>query len=136
MATIAAIRTALQTRLATITGLRVYERFPDTMMSPGAAILFEGHADGPYATFGGDAYDRFVVLLAVQSNSLDKAQSAMDNYMSNSGASSIQAAVEGDQTLGSVVEFALFDGWETPGDVEINDISYHGARANIKVWHR
>ena len=67
MATIGAIRTALATRLAASdTDLRVYERIAEGMQMPCAAILPPTPVDGPYATFGGNAFDTYPVLLVVQ----------------------------------------------------------------------
>jgi hypothetical protein len=136
MATIAAIRTALAARLqAADSGLRVYERLAEGMVPPCLALLYEGPVDGPYATFGGDAYDEYVALVVVQANDLYKAQEALDDYMSKSGSKSIQAALDAGPTLGGAVDFALFAGWEAPGKLELDDVEYHAARCRIQVYH-
>jgi hypothetical protein len=137
MATLSSIRTALATRLQTAdaTDLRVYERIAEGMQMPCVALLYAGPVDGPYATFGGNAYDEFTALLVTQANDLAKAQEYLDDYMSKSGSKSLQAAIEADQTLGGVVDFALFNGWEEPGQVEFGDVQYHAARCRINVYH-
>lgn len=135
MATLAQIRAGLKVRLATVTGLECYEHLPDTLNVPGAAVHYLGPVDGPYATFGGNAYDEFLILLAVGATDLADAQTALDEYMSKSGSKSIQAAIEGDPTLAAAVDFSLFNGWEEAGEVDVGGIPYHAARARVNVWH-
>lgn len=137
MATIGAIRTGLKTRLETIAGWTVYDAWPEQPVTPAAWVHYIGPVDGPYATLGGNAYDEFEVLVAVTRGAgLAEAQDALDAYVSRSGAQSVQAAIEGDQTLGGTVDFALFAGWVEYGEtVEVNGVEYAGARARVRVWH-
>ena len=63
------------------------------------------------------------------------AQDALDPYISRSGAPSIQAALEGDMTLGGNAQFLIFDGWQEYGRNEIDEIQYLQAQASVRVWH-
>jgi hypothetical protein len=138
VATLAAIRAALQARLQTIAGLNVYDVLEDQMREPFAAILPAGPVEATYLVQGGaDRYDAFEVIVvgAARANQRN-AQATLDPYLASSGSSSIQAALEADQRLGGVVDFAVFDGWTSYGGLEIGDIEYIGARGRINVWHR
>lgn len=138
MATIGAIRDALATRLTTaISGFRVKDTTPSTVIPPVAVIRYKGPVDGAYATFGGNAYDEFEIAVLVPFPSVERAQDALDGYRSKSGTNSIQAAIEGDSTLGSVVDFALFVGWEDTDEdtAEYNGKEYPAARCRVRAWH-
>ena len=137
MATLATIRAALVTRLETAIGspLRVSPTVPEMWVFPAAVIAYLGPVEGPYATLGGNAYDDFGITFAVQASDLPNAQEALDAYMSHSGASSLQAAIEGGPTLGGAVDFAQLASWEEPGQLVEGDAAVHAARAHVHVWH-
>ena len=136
MATITAIRTGLQTRLATISGLRAQDVVPDTAIPPAAIIRYMGPVDGPYATIGGDSYDEFEITVVVPIVHIAKSEADLDGYRSRSGSSSIQVAIEGDETLAGAVHFAEFAGWDGGTDMEeCNGVEYPAAKCRVRVWH-
>lgn len=135
MATIATLRTQLQTRLNTIAGLNGYDRFPDSLKTPAAIVRPMGM--GEKSTLGGDNYDEFEIILLVPEPKLATAQTDLDRFCANSGTQSIQAAIEGGETLGGNADFALWVGWlaDSYQEYEIDGARYFGAKARVKVWH-
>lgn len=133
MSTLAELREGLQGRLATIEGLRAHALWPDTVIPPAAIVV--PNLVGKDATLGGEQWDTFDVIVAVQATNLAQAQAAMDRYMSRSGADSIQAALEADGTLGGVAQFLVWDGWTEYGQGDINDVPHGIAKGQVRVWH-
>ena len=131
MATVSAVRDALQVRLATISGLNAYDVWPDSIQTPAACVL---PARGNYHdTFDGRSAFNFDIMVVVQAADLKWAQDALDGYLDFSGSSSIAAAIEGDKTLGGSAEGALITGWRDYGDILINGVGYFGAILDCEV---
>lgn len=136
MATLGAVRVALQGVIDNISGLRVKDTASPAVVPPVALIRYRGDVDGPYATFSGDAYDVFEITVLVPNVTADRAEDALDAYVSRSGSASIMAALDADPTLGGVVHFALFAGWESDrGDLEYNGKEYPAATGLVRCWH-
>ena len=136
MATIGAIRTALQGVIDNISGLRVKDVASPAVVPPVAIIRYRGPVEFSRATFGGDRYDEFEVTVLVPALSPERVEAALDAYVSASGSSSIHATIEADETLGSVVHFAQFEGWDADRDTEeYNGKEYPAAKARVRVWH-
>lgn len=134
MATIGAIRTALASRLATISGLRVAERWPGQVNPPAALVR---PVSGEYdQTFGdGDlTVHAFAVVVIVQLGTLEAAQAALDEYLGPTGAKSLRQAVRADPTLGAVVTKAYVQGYRDYDTVVVNGVEYLGATVEIVVW--
>lgn len=102
-ATISQVLTGLKTRLGTISGLRVYDYQPDEVRPPVAfpsitAVEYHG-------AFGnGDCTYRATVQVICGRVSDRAAQLLLDGFASNDGASSIRGAIEGDLTLGGIID--------------------------------
>jgi hypothetical protein len=97
VASLSAIRDSLKTRLETISGLRAYDTVPGTINPPMAVVYPQ---PGTFLTFdttlsrGSDDLTFLVHLFA--STASDRAgQDALDSYLAGSGATSVKAAVEG-----------------------------------------
>lgn len=137
MASVSAIRDGLAARLATIDGLRVSDVVPGQVPVP-AAIIKPG-ARGKDAitfdrTFGrGSDELTFSVMVLVSTASDRTAQDALDAYLAGEGASSVKAAIEGDETLGGLVSFAHVVSVREYGLVDYNGVSYLGADFTIEV---
>lgn len=105
MTAITAIRDGLKARLETIPGLRAHDTVPGQINPPAAVVRRTSIAFD--ATMGRGSDDlTFVVTLFVQVGNDRTAQDALDGYLATSGATSIKAAVEGEETLGGIVSFA------------------------------
>jgi hypothetical protein len=73
------------------------------------------------------------VLVIVQRFSERSGQNLLDLYLSGSGASSIKAAIEGDRTLGGVVNTLRVTGAEA-GTYESQGIEFLSYRYRITIW--
>ena len=102
MASMTALRDGLKVRLATISGLRCFDVWPDTISVPAAIVVPKSQS--MKLTFGGDyKHHTFEITVAVQQGTLRTAQDALDAYWSDTGSSSIEAAILGDPTLGCLL---------------------------------
>lgn len=117
------IRNGLQTRLETISGLQVYDHEPDAAaVTPAASIAFVGWT--PNETFAGasaptgDRTYRFVITVRLSGAVPEEQWQALDDYINPTGTNSILAAIDGDATLGSLVEWTVI----TPGEpIDVTD---------------
>jgi hypothetical protein len=100
-ATVSQVATGLQTRLATISGLRTFNYQPEQENPPFAYPQINS-IDYHRAYGGGDVVMNWTVYVIV-GRYLDRtAHAQLDDYLSYSGTKSIRAAIEGDLTLGGV----------------------------------
>ena len=97
MATITAIREGLSDRVDTISGLHAYAYESDHPIAP-AVMVATYTADYDLALGGGTTYD--FTLYVVLAGNVDR------SYQEPSGSASIRLAVDGDPTLGGIVDFA------------------------------
>lgn len=110
MADVSALRSGIKTRLATIANLRTYDVMPGKIELPGAAVALRS-AEFDRDMDGNTLY-RFYIWIYVQASSdLERAQRALDVFLAPSGALSIKAAVEGDQSLGGIADWVRVTGW-------------------------
>ena len=136
MATISDVRDGLAVRLRTISGLHVYDEWPDTITPPAALIR---PASAQYEqTFGADwATMQLEVLVVVGlMGGLANAERAMEPYISNTGTSSIRVAVAADRTLAlsgtGTVRGTFVRGWRNYEPVAINELEYLGTVIDIE----
>lgn len=102
------LRKGLKDRLETISGLKAYATMPASPASPAAAVIPRSRE---IITFDGGARFRFEVWVYVNPSDLNRAQTQIDDYLSDSGANSIEAAIEADPSLGGVAESTSVLGW-------------------------
>jgi hypothetical protein len=133
MASIAAIRDGLKTRLATITGLYTHDTIPDAV-NPPAAIVGMPTTIAYDFTFRA-ATTRFVfpVRVLVGRAAEAEAQDKLDGYLSADGATSIRAAVDGDGTLGGVANTSRVVEARDLGAYEVGATQYLGAEVMVEV---
>jgi len=132
VASLSSMRTGLQTRLATITGLNAYDKAPGTVVVP-AAFPMPGPIEFDETMGRGSDLYTFRVRLLVQRSTETYAQEDLDAYLAGSGSSSIKAAIEGDETLSGVADWTRVTGVPVYGDIEHNGISYLGADFIVEV---
>ena len=134
MATFSSIRDGLKTRLATISGVTVYDTVPD-FLDPPAIII------APFNTLnfdttmarGADTYE-IPVILYIQRVNAASAQDSLDAFLASSGGSSVKAAIEGDLTLGGAALSARVVSATDYGEYEVSQgTSYLGVTFNIEV---
>lgn len=130
----------LETRLETITGLRVASQFPDAISVPsggGAAFVGLPPEIEYHRTMGnGRVQFTMTVVTLVAANPSRAAQLLLATYL-NPGSGGVRAAVEGDKRLtvsGSpTVEDAFVDRGQTLGEQKIGDLTYLGASFDVRV---
>lgn len=101
-ATINATKQAIVDALVGNAGLRAYTNPPETISSPMAVVMFDGADYHQGGNAGGTVYT-FRVQLLVGRMALRASMDRLGDYASYSGDESVRAAIEQDETLGSVV---------------------------------
>ena len=132
MATLSQVRDGLKTRLATISGLRAHDTWPDTVNPP--AALVRPTSGGFGESYGNGTRFDFEIVLVLQLGTLRQAQDALDAYLDSSGSSSIVAAIEGDRTLDGYADTLAVTGWRDYGGLEIGTVTYLGCKFDCQVW--
>lgn len=135
-ATIAEIMGGLKTRLATISGLQAYDYAPDDPVPPCAFPLVPP-VPSYRETFGRARYVltfRVIVLTGAQ---LDRpGQMRLADFASQTGSSSIRAAIEDDRTLGGIAEECVVDSFSPDGLDEVGLVGYYGGTFMVRVVAR
>ncbi len=133
MGSLADIRTGLETRLATISGLNARDKAPATIVPPMAFPLPGTIEFDETMNRGVDSYT-FTVRLLVQRAIDQVAQENLDPYLAGSGASSIKAAIEGGGgTLGGACDWVRVSRVPRYGDIEHAGQMYLGADFTVEV---
>ena len=138
MASPATIRNALQTRLATIAGLRVYAQYPSQMNVPCAVLI--PLVSEPEQTFGrGDLsrYEFDVALFVSAAGGMENAQTKLDPYLATSSTGGVFGAVAADRTLGGAVAATFVKGLSEYGLVEAEageQVAYMRATVKLECW--
>lgn len=129
-----AVMDAIGTRLATVTGLRVYDYAADAAAPPAAIVSLPQTVE--YDTVSGRGADRVVVpvLVLVGKVSDRAARDQIAQYVSGTGSLSIKTAIEGNGSdLGAVAHTVRVT--EARVDVvTIQGIDYVGASFDCEVF--
>jgi hypothetical protein len=132
MAEMSAIRTALASKIGTISGLRTAATVPDQVSPPIAVIIPERVTyDEAYAR--GLVVYTFIVQVVVGKVSERSAQNRLDGFVNSSGATSIKAAIEADKSLGGVVFDSRVTEMTSYTVVQIGDIAYLSCEFRVTV---
>jgi hypothetical protein len=131
-ATIEQIMGGLETRLATISGLRTKDIAPDNPPVPCAFPLVP--PINYRETFGRGQYSLNFRIAVLVSASLDRiGQFKLASYANPRGATSIITAIEGDKTLGGIVSDTVVDTFDPDGLQEVGLIGYYGGTFSVRV---
>lgn len=107
-ATVKQVATAIQTRLATISGLRTYNYQPEQLTPP---VAYPELSSVTYhRTMGnGSALTQmdWTIRVIVGRYTDRTAHDLLDQYLSATGSNSVRAAIEADTTLGGVVQAVI-----------------------------
>lgn len=122
----------LETRLATISGLRVFDHVPDNWATP-CAFVVPDTVEYYNAFAGGDATHNWTATVVVGRQSDRSSQRQLFEYMSYSGTKSIRAAIEGDRTLGGVVQSLLVDRADNVRMVSQGDQAYLAVDFAVRI---
>jgi hypothetical protein len=132
-ATVSQVAVAIQTALATISGLRAYSYQPEQLNPPiGFPVLntvtYHGAMNGGLVTMEWN-------IRVVVGRYVDRvAHSTLDGYLSYSGASSIRAALEADKTLGGVVQNLILSQSANISALEQDDAEFLQISSTLTVY--
>jgi hypothetical protein len=130
--TIRAVLGAIETRLATIPGLRTSDYAPGQITPPQAIILAP-----PISYLVGYGTRRPILEVSVTvlvSAALDRVgQLALADYADPDGPLSIPATIAADPTLGGVVGQAQVTSFEPLGSEDVGLLGYFGGRWNVRI---
>jgi hypothetical protein len=126
------VRDGLKTRLATISGLRVWDVIPDQVTPPGAVV---GQLDFTFDIDNARGVDlaNVDIYVIVQRMDARSGQNKLDGYLAGSGATSIKAAIEGDRTLGGTVNTLRVTRAEAGTYVQ-GDVTFLSYRYSLTIW--
>ena len=133
MASLTSIRNGIATNLGNITSLFVYGYVPDSIEPPTAIVgVVESVEYDTSMARGADTYE-IPVLLYVSRVDAQDSQETLDTYLASTGANSIKAQIESDQTLsGSAMSCRVVEA-SNYGVYTINDIEYLGVEFEVSV---
>lgn len=137
MTSLGAVRTALKGRLEVISGLRVYDLWPEQVNVPCAIIMppESGQFAEHQLTFTGDlSRYSLEILVLVQFGTLRSAQTEADALLSATSTGSIHGALDADRTLGGVVHYVNVLPLREYGTIPANGLEYFGAVVPVEVW--
>ena len=109
-ATVSEVSTALQTALATITGLRTFSYQPEQLNTPLAFPVLNSvsyHRTMGKTTMIGTM--DFTIFVVVGRYTDRTAHATLDSYLSPTGVSSVRSAIEASDTLGGVVSTVIVE---------------------------
>jgi len=133
MASLTSIRNGIATNLGNISSLFVYGYVPDSIEPPTAIVgVVESVEYDTSMARGADTYE-IPVLLYVSRVDAQDSQETLDTYLASTGANSIKAQIESDQTLsGSAMSCRVVEA-SNYGVYTINDIEYLGVEFEVSV---
>lgn len=136
-ATVAGLMLGIETRLATITGLRAKDTSPDAIEIPaGGGYAFVGlpdRIDYHQAMANGAISPVFAVTVLVAATPSRVGQTILAGYLNPAGSTSIRAAIEGDRTLGGAAQDCAVMAGKVLGEVTIGTVTYLGAEFTLQT---
>jgi len=128
---VSSVRDGIKTRLATISGLRVWDVIPDQVTPPGAVV---GQLDFTFDIDNARGVDlaNVDVYVIVQRMDARSGQNKLDGYL-GSGSKSIKTAIEGVLTLGGTVNTLRVTRAEA-GTYLQGDVTFLSYRYSLTIW--
>lgn len=130
MADISAIRTALATNLATISGLRTAAELPDNP-NPPVGIVALDNIDFDLAFKQGLTLYNFTVTVIVGRAAEREAQRRLNAYCETTG---VKSAIESDRSLDGNAFDLRVTGVTSVGSIQLNDQTYLAADFQVVVY--
>lgn len=131
--TIEQVMLGIESRLATIAGLRVTEYVPDQVNPPQAFVGVPAVTEYR-STYGRGYFTMEPTVTVLVSKNLDKqGQLKLASYANVTGASSIVAAIEADRTLGGMVDECWVLSFRPLGLEEVGAIGYYGGVFDLRT---
>ena len=132
--TVSAVSTALQTALATITGLRTFAFQPEQLNTPLAFPVLNSvsyHRTMGTTTMIGTM--DFTIFVVVGRYTDRIAHATLDSYLSPTGALSVRSAIEASDTLGGVVSTVIVESSANISSLSSADAEFLQISFNITV---
>ena len=130
------LRTGIATRLKTIKGLTVYERWPG-QLNPPCAVVDVLEAE-PEQVMGRGDLTRWTVnvhLFMSLAAGPENAQDRLDPLLATSSTGGVFGAIAADRTLGGIAHATFIKGHSDYMPYVIDEnISYEGVRTELEVW--
>lgn len=134
--TIQQVLAGIETRLDTISGLRT-DAFIASQVNPPAALVGVPPISNYRATMRRGRFQLEPVVYVFVSATLDRiGQQLLGSFADVTGDNSIPLAIEGDRTLGGVVEDCVVNSFRTLGMDEVGQIGYYGGVFDLLVIAR
>ena len=130
----ATVRDGLKIRLATISALTVYDTIPGDIVTPAAVVAPGAPAVTYDVTQSEQVLYTFAILVFASKADERTGQDRVDSYIEPTGALSIKAAIEGDDTLGGVADSTRVVSVDNYGESEVAGVKYWGARFAVEVF--
>jgi hypothetical protein len=133
MAGLSAIRQGLADRLATIDGLRARDYIPDNIVPP---MAFVNPTQIQYDVDNARGLVQYTFTVSLFASRADSrsAQLTVDSYVSTSGLDSVKTAIEGDRTLGGIVDTCRVTNVTNYVVQDANDTDFLAVDFNVEVW--
>jgi hypothetical protein len=126
------VRTAIGVALDTIAGLRCFDYVPDSLAPP-AAVVEPLEIDYDEAMNKGLEFYRAYILVIVGRMSDRSSQDRLDAYLTDTGASSVKAALEADRTLGGACA-TLQVASARPREVVVSGVNMIAYRFEVRIY--
>ena len=133
MAGLSAIRQGLADRIATIDGLRARDHIPDNIVPP-MAFVNPTQIQYDLDNARGLVQYTFTVSLFASRADSRSAQNTVDEFVSTSGLKSVKAAIEGDRTLGGIVDTCRVTNVTNYVVQDANDTEFLAVDFNVEVY--
>lgn len=127
-----AVRAGIGTALDTIAGLRCFDYVPDSLAPP-AAVVEPLEIDYDEAMNKGLQFYRAFILVIVGRMSDRSSQDRLDAYLTDTGASSVKAALEADRTLGGACA-TLQVASSRPREVVVSGVQMIAYRFEARIY--
>lgn len=131
--TILSVMQGIETRLATISGLRTAYYIAD-QVNPPMAVVGVPEIDNYRISFKRGSFTLRPQVYILVGASYDRAgQMNLAGFVDPTGPSSIPAAIEGDRTLGGVVSDCVVQSYRPLGWEEVGVVGYYGGVFDLLV---
>ena len=127
-----AVRAGIGTALDTIAGLRCFDYVPDSLAPP-AAVVEPLEIDYDESMNSGTQFYRAFILVIVGRMSDRSSQDRLDAYLTESGATSVKAALESDRTLGGACA-TLQVASSRPREVVVSGVNMIAYRFEARIY--
>jgi hypothetical protein len=127
-----AVRAGIGTALDTIAGLRCFDYVPDSLAPP-AAVVEPLEIDYDESMNSGTQFYRAFILVIVGRMSDRSSQDRLDAYLTDTGATSVKAALEADRTLGGACA-TLQVASSRPREVVVSGVNMIAYRFEARIY--